>query len=313
MAIADVRVRRSLKLSESADDKDNTRITASLELLIISDTKDPSFADILANTATWTNVGGGSIPQLGDVTTVNGVQLRVTQRDLEFEGDSDRVVVMTIRYSSREQSQSEPPNGTDPESWIRMTFQTQQMTQPAAGFLTLAAAEANQGWDFARNSAGDPVDGLEKDVAMVRGTYTNTAVLNPNFTKLNEYTNTCNANPFLGAAVYQVRCMGWSAEYDQKNGVWSVSLEFLYNPDSWEIQFYDVGFNEIIDQKRVAILDRAGNPVSKPVPLDGAGRAAAIGVGGGSVSEFQPVPLTTRYIYPYRAVNMATIFNDCGV
>lgn len=311
MAITDVRIRRSLQLSESRDEKDNTKTTASLELLIVSDTKDPSFSAILADDATWTKLNG-KIPQLGDQTTVNDKQLIVTQRDLAFDGESDRVVVMTIKYSSKDLADSDPPNGTDPETWIRMTFQTQQVNQPARGWGSLAAAQAAGAEDFARNSAGDPVDGLEEDVAMVRGTFTNTCVLNPIFGKLNEYVNTCNDADFLGASAYTVRCVGWSGEYDQKNQVWSISLEFLFKPDDWSITFYDVGFNEIIDGKRRAILDQAGNPVSKPVPLDGNGHAAAIG-DGGSYEQFQPVPLSMRYLYPYKAVAMSNIFTDCGV
>lgn len=313
MAITDVRVRRSLQLSEAADEKNNVKTTASLELLVVSNTKDPSFSEILADSQVWTNAGG-KIPQLGDKTTVNGKQLAVTQRDLEFDGDSDRVVVMTIKYSSKDPSdKNEEPNGTDPETWQRITIQTQQMTEPARGYASFPQAQAAQNEDFARNSAGDPVDGLEEDTALVRMTYTNTCVPSPQFDKLNEYVNTCNDSAFLGATKYKVRCVGWSGEYDQKNGVWSISLEFLYKPDDWSIMFYDVGFNEIIDGKRRAILDKAGNPVSKPVPLDGNGHAATIGDGNAYEDQFQPVPLSFRYLYPYRAVGMGDIFTQCGV
>lgn len=313
MAITDVRVRRSLQLSETQDDKGNVKTTASQSLLVVCDAKNPSFNDILANTATWTNLGG-TIPQLGDKAVVNGRDVYVTQRDLQFDGDSDRVVVMDIKYSARENNEEKDnPQGSDPETWQRITIQTQQVTEPARGYASEAQAKNAGPQDFARNSAGDPVDGLEEDTALVRMTYTNTAVVEPRFKKLNEYVNTCNDNEFLAADSYCVRCVGWSGEYDQKNNVWSISIEFLYKPDDWSIMFYDVGFNEIIDQKRVAILDRAGNPVSKPVPLDGNGKAATIGDGNAAEDQFQPVPLSFRYLYPYLAVSMNNIFDDCGV
>lgn len=315
MAITDVRFRRSLQLSEAKDNSGAIKTTASLELLIVSDTKDPTFASILADTNTWVNLGNIKIPQLGDEVQVNQKLLVVTQRDLAFDGESDRVVVMTIKYSSRElDDEQDDPNNTDAESWKRITIQTQSLTEPAKGFTSdVAAKNPNAVQDFARNSAGDPVDGLEEETAMIRLTYTNTKVADPNFEKLNEYTNTCNDNNFLGGTFYTVRCIGWSGEYDQKNNCWQISLEFLYKPDDWSITFYDIGFNEIVDGERRAILDKAGNPVSSPVPLDGNGHAAAIGTSSGTGSEYQPVPLSFRYLYPYKAVNMANIIADCRI
>lgn len=313
MAITDVRVRRSLQLSESRDDKGNVKTTASQSLVVVCDAKNPSFNEILDNTQSWENLGG-RIPQLGDKTIINGRDVYVTKRDLQFDGDSDRVVVMDVEYSSRENNEEQQdPQGDNQETWQRITIQTQQVTEPARGYASEAQAKNAGPQDFARNSAGDPVDGLEEDTALVRMTYTNTAVVEPRFKKLNEYVNTCNDNEFLAADSYCVRCVGWSGEYDQKNNVWSISIEFLYKPDDWSIMFYDVGFNEIIDQKRVAILDRAGNPVSKPVPLDGNGKAATIGDGNAAEDQFQPVPLSFRYLYPYLAVSMNNIFDDCGV
>jgi hypothetical protein len=163
-------------------------------------------------------------------------------------------------------------------------------------------AFSNAGQLPARNSAGDPVDGLEEESALVRLTYTNTQVLNPRFDQLLRYTNTCNNGEFLGGPEYSVRMTGWNGEYDQKNNVWTISIEFLYKPDLWELQYFDAGFNEVVGGDRKAILDKAGNPVGQPVPLDGNGGQLTIGSD----------PLV-RYLYPYQKVNMAQIFSDCGI
>jgi hypothetical protein len=163
-------------------------------------------------------------------------------------------------------------------------------------------AFSNAGQLPASNSAGDPVDGLEEESALVRLTYTNTQVLSPRFDQLLRYTNTCNNGEFLGGPEYSVRMTGWNGEYDQKNNVWTIGIEFLYKPDLWEIQFFDAGFNEVVDGERKAILDQAGNPVGQPVPLDGNGAALPIGS--------EPY---TRYLYPYQKVNMSQIFSDCGI
>ena len=317
MAIVDARILQSLTLSERKGDKGTKQYSATQEFLVLSDTKHPAFGDILENTQSFANLNGNSLPQVDDEVTEAGIRFFVTSRDLSYFKDNERAVKMTVRYDAKDEEgdeQPDPPDGTDPETWQRITIQTQQITKPAMGWPTLAAAIAAAAIDndLPRNSAGDPVDGIEEDTALVRMTYTNTQVTNPNFAKLNEYTNTCNDNEFLGGIAYTVRCTGWSGEYDQRNNVWQISVEFLYNPKDWSIEFYDVGFNELKEvepggfRARLAILDVRGNPVNQPVALNGNGQAEPIPNTG-------PVSLGLRYIFPYAAVNMNNLWNDCRV
>jgi hypothetical protein len=317
MALIDARQLRSLKVSERKSDKNTRQYSGSEDFLILADSKDPSFVDILKDKTSWPNLGSNKLPQINDEIVIRGVRFYVTSRDLAHYKDNERAVVMSVKYDSKEEDDDEPPEppeGTDPETWQRITAQSEQVTEPAKGWTILAdtvgKAQVGGGQDTARNSAGDPVDGLEEDTALVRFTYTNTQVLDPNFVKLQDYTNKCNSVPFLGGIEYTIRCMGWSGEYDQKNNVWSISIDFLYKPNDWSIEFYDVGFNEIIDGERRAILDVKGNPVSTPVPLDGNGVAASIG-NGGETGNFQPVELRFRYLFPYPSVDLNNIFNDC--
>lgn len=308
MAITDVRIRRNIRLSQTLDDKGNTKWTGSTDLVIISDTANPSFSSIFANSAQWSNLGA-PIPQLGDELTVSGITLRCVSRDLEYEKDNERVCVMTVRYEAPD---DEPPNqdenkpqDTDAATWLRMTLSSENITKPAQGWSDLASVKGLRDADHgktATNSAGDPVDGLEEDYSLVKLTYTNTQVANPNFFELLGHVNACNDVDFLGGAPYSVRVTGISAEYNQKEGIWSVSVEFMYKPDGWQIEFFDAGFNEIIDGKRTAILDTRGNPVSKPVPLNGAGNANPIGN--------EPY---TRYLYPYPKTNLTQMFNVCRI
>jgi hypothetical protein len=306
MALTDARILRSLKISESKADKGTKQISATQELLILSDTKDPSFNEVLADTTVWTNLGGSALPQIDDQTVVNGVTLNVTSRSLSYFKDNERAVVMEVRYDAKDPQDggSEQPEGTEPETWKKITIASQQVTKPAIGWKRLedVPAFSNAGQLPARNSAGDPVDGLEEESALVRLTYTNTQVLNPRFDQLLRYTNTCNDGLFLGGPEYSVRMTGWNGEYDQKNNVWSISIDFVYKPDLWEIQYFDAGFNEVVGGDRKAILDKAGNPVGQPVPLDGNGGQLTIGSD----------PLV-RYLYPYQKVNMDQIYSDCGI
>lgn len=317
MAIIDVRILRSLKISESKSDKDTIQLSATQELLFIADTKDPSFNSVLENEDTWPNLGNEKPPQIDDETLVTGVTLYVTSRELSYYKDNERAVVMTVKYDAKAPSEEgEPPEGTDPETWQKITVTSQQLTKPALGWPTLGLVPVgNQNFGLeqhgAQNSAGDPIDGLQEDCAMVQLTYTNTKVLNPVFAELQRYLNTCNSGGFLGGAEYTVRMVGWNAEYDQKNNVWSVSVEFLYNPDGWQITYFDVGYNEIVGSDRVAILDKAGNPVSKPVPLNGQGQAQPINASP-SQDEKPTAPIELE-LYPYAMNGMGQLFADCGI
>jgi hypothetical protein len=315
MAITDVRILRSLKLSESKSDKDTIQLSATQDLLFIADSKDPPFNDILEDDNTWTNLGNAKVPQINDETVVKGVTLYVTSRELSYYKDNERAVVMTVKYDAKapEDTESEKPQGTDPETWQKITVTSQQMTKPAVGWRTLALIprQGNDEGHGAQNSAGDPVDGLEEDCAMVKLTYTNTQVRRPVFSELQRYLNRCNDAEFGGGTSYTVRMIGWNAEYDQKNNVWSVSVEFLYNPNGWQIQYFDAGYNQIIDGERVAITDKAGNPVSKPVPLNGLGQAQAINPSPtGNQQRINPKILE---LYPYKLANFDLLYDDCGI
>jgi len=318
MAITDARILRSLKISESKADKGTVQVSATQELLILSDTKDPAFNDILSNETVWANLGNSKLPQIDDETVVNGVTLYVTSRSLSYFKDNERAVVMEVRYDAKDLEEGggdeDQPQGTEPDTWQKITVTSQQLTKPAIGWPTFGAipVEAAEGeGSGAQNSAGDPVDGLEEESSMVKLTYTNTQVSSPNFSELNRYTNRCNSNAFLGADSYHVRMIGWNAEYDQRNNVWSVSVEFLFAPDGWQIRYFDAGYNEIVDGQRRAILDKAGNPVSKPVPLNGQGQAQTINASP-SGDEKPTAPLELE-LYPYKLADMSSLFANCGI
>jgi len=312
MALIDARVLRSLEITESKGDKQTRQLSASQDLLIISDTKDPAFNDVLDDETTWTNLGNAKLPQINDQAIVKGVTLYVTSRRLAYYKDNERAVVMTVRYDAKgEEQQQDKPQDTDQQTWQRITVTNQQITKPAVGWPTVPPVNEDGEGNGAQNSAGDPVDGLEEESSIIKLTYTNTQVVNPVFSELQRYTNRCNFNAFLGGDIYTVRMAGWNAEYDQKNNVWSVSVEFLYNPGGWQIKYFDAGFNEIVDGKRRAILDQAGNPVSKPVPLNGAGQAQPINAN--PTGDEKPTAPVTLELYPYKTIEMSQVFADCGI
>lgn len=312
MALIDARVLRSMKIAESKSDKGSVQMSASQEFLILSDVKDPDFTEILRDTTSWANLSNTRLPRLNDFVFVRGYAFYVTSRELSHYKDNERAVVMTVKYDAKQppggddSNEEDPkPNGTEPDSWKKISISSQSITKPALGwrdFTDVRNYDEEDDGTGAINSAFDPVDGLEEECALVRLSYTNTQVVRPNFEQLLKHVNACNSTPFLGAEIYQIRVTGFSGEYDQKNNLWSITLEMLFNPEGWKIQYYDAGFNELVDGQRRAILDKAGNPVSSPVPLDGSGGAAAIGT--------EPL---TRTLYPYPKANLNQIFNVCGI
>jgi hypothetical protein len=319
MAIIDARILRSLQLAETLGDKGTAQFTGSEDFLILSDTKDPSFADILDNQATWANLGNKRLPRLKDLIQVGGIDLYVNSRDLSHYKDNERAVVMSVRYVGKPEGPGLPePSLLTPEFFQRWTIQTTSVTEPALGWGTLdEARQKNQiggGQKTAQNSAGDPVDGLEEDTSLLRMSYTNTRALDPDFFMLDRYVNTCNLIPFNLAPgsdkrEYTVRCVGYNADFDEKNQVWTVSVEFLYKPNNWSIEYYDVGFNQIVNGKRQAILDNAGNPVSKPVPLNGNGQVEPFSGTGND----EPPELRLRYLYPYPAWDLNQLIDAARI
>lgn len=300
MAIRTVRQLRSFQFSETKSDKGSIQYTGSVELLIVCD-EAPDFGAIKNNTATWPEFYNRKIPQINDYEPTGGIDFFVTGRDFEYYDDENEFCVKcTVRYDAKPADDNDKENNPSDEdlTWLKISLQALQERRPAS---ESNQDDPDQPIKPPVNSAGDPVDGLEEDTALLRLTYTNTNVEDPNFPLLFTYLNTCNQTAFLGAQPYQLRVTGYGAEFDQKNQVWSVSVEWTFNPGDWKIRYYDVGYNEIVNGERRAILDKSGNPVSKPVALS-LGEAKPVGE--------DPEVITIK---PYDEKDHTTMLRSCGL
>lgn len=298
MALTDVRQLRSFRFSEQRQDDGTILYTGSVDLLVISDTKNPSFSAIKDDTQMWPNFYNRKIPQLGDAELIGDIEMYVVSRELSHYKDNDRAIVVAVKYEQKPADEEDPPQPEQPEFFRKFTFQAVQTTQPASESIP---QNADDPLKPPLNSADDPVDGLTEEVAMIRATYTNGRVVSPNFQKLWTYMNKINDVAFLGADKWTIRVTGIGADFDPKTQTWSVSVEFTYKSDDWRIRYYDVGFNEIVNGQRQAILDKAGNPVSKPVALnDGVAKAPGD-------------PPNILKILPYEQSDLNQMFSDCGI
>jgi hypothetical protein len=300
MAIRTVRQLRSFRFTEKKSDKGSIQYSGSVELLIICDAA-PDFGAIKNDDSTWPEFSNRPIPQVNDNENVGGILFFVTGRDFEYYDDENEFCVKaTIQYDSKPEVDNDEPDKTDEErTWLKISIQSLQERRPAS--------ESNQDDPNVPirppvNSAGDPVDGLEEDTALLRLTFTNSNATAPDFPTLFSYLNTCNQTTFLGAEPYTLRVTGYGADFDQKNQVWSVSVEWTYNPADWRIRYFDVGYHEIVDGERRAIMDKGGNPVSKPVPLNPDGSAKYVG--------YPPDMLTIK---PYDEKDHTIMLRTCGL
>ena len=300
MAIRTVRQLRSFRFTEKKSDKGSIQYSGSVELLIICDAA-PDFGAIKNDDSTWPEFSNRPIPQINDNENVGGILFFVTGRDFEYYDDENEFCVKaTIQYDSKPEVDNDEPDKTDEErTWLKISIQSLQERRPAS---ESNQENPNDPIKPPLNSAGDPVDGLEEDTALLRLTFTNSNATAPDFPALFSYLNTCNQTAFLGAFPYTLRVTGYGADFDQKNQVWSVSVEWTYNPSDWKIRYYDVGYHEIVYGERRAIMDKGGNPVSKPVPLNADGSAKAVGQ--------DPDVLTIK---PYDEKDHTIMLRTCGL
>ncbi len=236
MAITDVRELRSFEFSESLESKGKVTLQGSVDLLALHDSL-PDFAALAEDSTSWPNLSGGKIPQVGDMRLIAGVLFKVKGRKFAFYkgDDADRAVKITLSYEAQKEDTEQPtPEEEDEESWQRLSVTTEQKECPLDDHG--ANGEFDNDPKSAKNSAGDPLDGLTENRCLLRFKYTNTKVATPNFNTLTKYVNTTNDQPFIGGARRTMLCLGYNAEYDDNNG------DTLYVDEEGMLNGTDFGF-----------------------------------------------------------------------
>jgi hypothetical protein len=310
MAIIDVRELRSFEYGETLGDKGRITLAGSVDLLALHDST-PDFGALADDSSTWPNLGNQKIPKVGETRLVAGVMFKVKSRKLSYYkgDDADRAIKIAVTYEAQDDESEQPePEDQETETWKRISISTEQKECP----LTDQGenGEYNAAPKPATNSAGDPVDGLTENRCLLRLTYTNTKVVSPNIAALTSYVNTTNEVAFLGASRRTMLCVGYNADFDDKVDQWVVSVDWLYDPKGHFVEFHDAGFNEVVGGERRAILDLAGNPVSKPVQLDGSGLAVLPTlITGPNAKDY----IFTRKAYPYEEKVHSNLFTEAGI
>jgi hypothetical protein len=163
------------------------------------------------------------------------------------------------------------PEDRQPMPWERepkFTFSGSVTTAPAI-------VHYNDGFStpkFILNSAGDPLEGAEKEhaewriqIALNEQTF--------NYSRAMNYTNSVNSDTWSGAAAgtCKIQSINGTKEVEQVNNeevnYWSITIDIAYRAEGWKLKLWDVGFNEIVGGQRRKILDQLKEPVSEPVAL----------------------------------------------
>jgi hypothetical protein len=186
--------------------------------------------------------------------------------DMSCQNDGDPLhykVEFTYDLIKQEDRQPMPWSRTD-----KFTFSGSVTSGPAL-------LHYNNGFSspkFILNTAGDPLEGAEKEQAEWRIQITGNRQ-NFNYAVAMAYVNAVNSDTWSGAPPGTVKCQGISGqkEVEQVNNAevpyWSVTVELAYRVEGWNLKLWDIGYNELKSGSRQKILDKLKEPVSEPVAL----------------------------------------------
>jgi hypothetical protein len=198
-----------------------------------------------------------------------------------------------VTFEYQKQKPSDPEDPEDPEQTDGPNFGGRRPTWSANSSVTSGPVFKDNAGNIITNSAGDPLEGLEKEHAEFRLSKTEYwaghATWRANAT---QFTNAVNDALWNGGDIGTWKCQGCSAKLniENKDGVndiyWELTWEFAYRSDGWALKVWDVGFHELneergvrsetdppagggcpLDAKRTAILGEDRKPVKHPVAL----------------------------------------------
>jgi hypothetical protein len=222
-------------------------------------------------------------PEDGDALLVDS--------NIQQDGDSPFHYKLTFTYKAAEDLYANPINRPP-----QFSFSGSLASAPA--FWYFPNANDNSTKRIIINSAGDPIGGLDRD----EGEFTVSIVINTpppfDYVKAQMYVGAINSDTWSGGAPTTWKCMSISGNRKIENvgGLkylyWEVSTTLAYRNTGWDLQTWDVGFNQIVGGARRKIM-AGSEPVSEPAALSN----------GVAKTPGQPPDMLTFRIYPMRPFN----------
>ena len=138
MQILEIRSMREMRLTESLGEKGKIQVTASEELLVVTDTAFPDFASAAENQFPFAPYNA-PIPRIGLQLLYGGYLLTCSNRQWSHVEDAERCLKVVIEYTalSDEQAEPEKPQEGDSETWQNMSLESYAIEKPAIGWLSL--------------------------------------------------------------------------------------------------------------------------------------------------------------------------------
>lgn len=150
---------------------------------------------------------------------------------------------------------------------------------------TIPAFQTKNG-DVITNSAGDPIEGLERESTEGSLTLTKCYPTLASWSTLAAYySNSVNASPWNTSSARTWKCEFRSVKKRLCTPIgqpplafWEVTWDFNYREETWDYKPWDIGFNQLVDSQgnptssgtfRAAILGADKKPVKSPVALTG--------------------------------------------
>lgn len=122
------------------------------------------------------------------------------------------------------------------------------------------------------NTAGDPIGGLDKDEGEFSVTITGNRQPPFPYVQAQNYVGAINSDSWSGGAPKTWKCQSitGSRKIESVAGTqyvyWEVNTTLSFRGTGWDLQTWDVGFNQIVGGQRRKIM-AGGEPVSEPAAL----------------------------------------------
>jgi hypothetical protein len=217
---------------------------------------------------------------------------RLVESNTQQDGDSPFHYKVTYSYRWLDENDKIP--------WLRPAqFQFSGSLASAPCFWYYKNANDNSTKEIIVNSAGDPLSGLDRDEAEFTVTISFNQAPPFNFQRAQQYVGAINSDTWSGGQPKTWKCQSITAnrKFESIPGdtpdvppwkvyYWETNVTLAYRDTGWDLQTWDVGFNEIVGGQRKKIL-AGSEPVSEPAALR-QGRAKTPG---------QPPDMLTFRIY----------------
>ena len=243
--------------------------------------------------------------------------------DTSVADDSGLLYTVKLNYEPRkpgEQDQEEEEPSEEPGNIPGLS---RSAVWGASSSVSSGPAFHDLALDIICNTAGDPIEGLSRELADFKLTLTQYYLEHASWTGLAAgYTNTTNDAVWNGCAIDTWKCQGCSAKLSSEtikdeNDVetvtkfWEVSWEFAYRAETWALKTWDVGLSgkmadtglpDINGTGKMNIKGQDGKAVKSPVALH-------LGIAKVAADDGWPKPDQLSFVI-YDSNDFGTVFGE---